>query len=200
VLIDSLAKLDHRSRNAISAALIVLVAIAIYNWTLAPHVAQLHAVQQYKSVIGDLTKRNKILSSSVKLKRKKLGKLLEQFGQLQGTLFTVGQAKEFFSDLQVICEQLDCVVYSLNFVADQRQSVAERAEDTLGIAAESAVLGLIGTYSNIVKLVERLQTRPQKVWIDSFRMTTLDDGSGRLKCDITITIWTIPEKEAVPDE
>jgi hypothetical protein len=49
-------------------------------------------------------------------------------------------------------------------------------------------------------LMERLKARPQKVWIDSFRMTTLEDGSGRLKCDITITVWTIPDKEAVPNE
>ena len=200
MLIDSLAKLNSASRNAISAALVVIVAIAMYNWTVSPHVVQLSVVQQYESVLDDVVKKNKILSSAVKIKNKKLEQLGEQFAQLQSSLFMIDKAKEFFSDLQVISEQMGCTVYSLNLTTDKQNSKEGQAEDATGIVTKSAILSVIGAYGDIVRLVERLQARPQKVWIDSVRMTSLDNDSGQLKCDITITICTLQDKEAIPHE
>ena len=37
--------------------------------------------------------------------------------------------------------------------------------------------------------------RIQGVWIDSLKMKTLDGDFTRLKCDMTITIYTIQDKE-----
>jgi len=195
VLIDSLAKLNSTSRNAISAALVIIVTIAVYNWIVAPHVANLYAVQRYESVVDDVMKKNKILSSAVRTKKKKLEQLHEQFAQLQSSLFMVDEAKEFFSDLQAISVQAGCTVYSLNLVTSEQNS-----EDASRIVTKSTILSVIGAYGDIVRLMERLQAREQKVWIDSVRMTSLDDASGQLKCDITITICTIQDKEAMPHE
>ena len=64
-------------------------------------------------------------------------------------------------------------------------------EDTSGIVTESAVLSVVGAYRNIAKLMERLQSRTQKVWIDSVQVQTLDYSSDQPKCDITITICVI---------
>ena len=195
MLIDSLAKLNSTSRNAISAALVIIVTIAVYNWIVAPHVANLYAVQRYESVVDDVMKKNKILSSAVRTKKKKLEQLHEQFAQLQSSLFMVDEAKEFFSDLQAISVQAGCTVYSLNLVTSEQNS-----EDASRIVTKSTILSVIGAYGDIVRLMERLQAREQKVWIDSVRMTSLDDASGQLKCDITITICTIQDKEAMPHE
>jgi len=208
VLIDSLAKLNSASRNAISAALVVIVAIAVYNWIVAPHVTHLHAVQQYEFVVDDVVKKNKILSSAVRTKKKKLEQLHEEFAQLQGSLFTADKAKEFFSDLQAISVQAGCTVYSLNLVTSERNSEQGQAEDALGIVTKSAILSVIGAYGDIIRLIESLQARQQKVWIDSVKMTSCEDASGQLKCDMTITICTIPsaslgtsrDKEAMPYE
>jgi len=208
VLIDSLAKLNSTSRNAISAALVVIVAIAVYSWIVAPHVTYLSAVQRYESVVDDVVKKNKILSSAVRTKKKKLEQLHEQFAQLQGSLFMVDKAKEFFSDLQAISVQAGCTVYSLNLITSEQDAQDGQAETTSGIVTKSAVLSVIGAYGDIVRLMESLQAREQKVWIDSVRMTSLDNASDQLKCDITITICTIPstsigtsqDKEAVSHE
>ncbi len=203
MLINNLAKLNSTSRNAISAALVIIVTIAVYNWIVAPHVAHLFAVQQYESVIDDVVKKHKILSSAVRTKKKKLEQLHEQFDQLQSSLFMIDEAKEFLSDLQAISVQAGCTVYSLNLVTSEQNS-----EDALDIATKNATLSVIGTYGDIVRLMERVQARPQKVWIDSVRMTSLEDGSNQLKCDITITVCTIPstslgtsqDKEVMPHE
>lgn len=195
MLIDSLAKLNSTSRNAISAALVIIVTIAVYNWIAAPHVTYLFAVQHYETSVDDVVKKNKILSSAVRIKKKKLEQLHEQFAQLQNSLFMIDQAKEFFSDLQAISEQANCTVHSLNLVTSEQNS-----EDALDIVTKSAILSVIGTYGDIIRLAERLQACPQKVWIDSVRMTGLDDASGQVKCDMTITICTIQDKEAMPHE
>jgi len=195
VLIDSLAKLNSTSRNGISAALVIIVTIAVYNWIVAPHVTNLYAVQRYESVVDDVVKKNKILSSVVRTKKKKLEQLHEQFAQLQSSLFMVEEAKELFSDLQAISVQAGCTVYSLNLVTSEQNS-----EDASRIVTKSTILSVIGAYGDIVRLMERLQARPQKVWIDSVSMTSLNDASGQLKCDITITICTIQDKEAMPHE
>jgi len=202
VLIDSLAKLNSNSRNAISAVLVVIVAIAVYSWTVAPHVTHLSAAQRYESVVDEVVKKNKILSSAVRTKKKKLEQLHEQFAQLQGTLFMVDKAKEFFSDLQAISVQVGCTVYSLNLVTGEQNSQDGQAETTSGIVTKSAVLSVIGAYGDIIKLMEKLQAREQKVWIDSVRMASLDSpasggqASDQLKCDITITICTVPSTPA----
>jgi len=200
VLVDSLAKLNSSARNAISGALVVITAIGMYNWVVAPYVTYLRAAQQYEAVVGDIAKKDKIISSAVRVKKKKLEQLREQFAQLQSTLFTVEGAKQFFSDLQPVSEEVGCTVYSLNLVASKPIAQDEQSKDSVNIVTNSAMLSIIGAYSNIIKLVERLQARPQKVWIESVTMASLEDDSAQLKCDLTITICTIQDKEAILHE
>ena len=200
MLIDSLAKLNSVSRNTISAALVIIVIIAVYSWVVAPHVTHLLAVQRYESVVDEVLKKNKIISSAIRTKRKKLEKLGEQFSQLQSSLFMMNEAKEFFSDLQAISEQAGCMVYSLNLLTNEIKSKNSKPEDSSGIVTKSAILSVIGVYGDIIKLIERLQAREQKVWIDSVKMSSLNDTSNQLKCDITITICTVLDQEVTSNE
>jgi len=57
------------------------------------------------------------------------------------------------------------------------------------------VLSVVGVYRNITKLMGRLQARTQKVWIDSVKVRTLDYSLDRPRCDVTITICVITDKE-----
>lgn len=200
MLINYLAKLSRSSRNAVSAALIIIMAIAMYNWAIAPHTNYLFAAQRYESVMGNIAEECKVIHETVKSKREKLQKLREQFAELQSALFTPNKAKEFFSDLQVLSEEAGCTLYSLDFAADNPDFEGKQASDALSIAAKRAMLGVVGTYSNVIKLVERLGVRTQKVWIDSVKMEALNDDAAQLKCDITITIYTIKDKEATVHE
>lgn len=200
MLIDSLAKLNSVSRNTISAALVVIVTIAVYSWIVAPHVNHLFAVQRYESVVDEALKKNKIIRSAIGTKKKKLEKLGEQFNQLQSSLFMMNEAKEFFSDLQAISEQAGCTVYSLNLLTNELKSKDSKPEDSSGIVTKTAILSVIGAYGDIIKLIERLQAREQKVWIDSVKMSSLNDTSNQLKCDITITICTVLDQEAMSNE
>lgn len=192
MLIDNLAKLNRSSRSAVFAALIVIAAIATYKRIVAPHATYLFAAQQYESVLGNVVKKNKVIHNTIKVKKKKLEESREQFARLKSTLFTPNEAKKFLSDLEVTAKETNCAVYSLNFGASE--PVPENKQNK-GISANRATLVVIGIYDNIIRLVEKLQMRTQGVWIDSLKMETLDDDFARLKCDMTITIYTIQDEE-----
>ena len=197
MLIDNFAKLNHSSRNVVSAALIIAVAVAVYDWIVAPHAAYLFAAQRYESVIGNVAEKNKAIGDTVEAKKKQLQELRKQLARLQSELFTSDEAKEFFSDLQPICEQTGCTLYALNFITVELDREDQQSEDSSAIVAKSTVLSVIGEYENIIKLVKRLQVRTQKVWISSVVMETISSDSPQIKCGITITVYTIRDKGAV---
>jgi len=197
MLVDNLAKLSRSSRNAVSASLVLIAAIAMYNWIVAPCADNLSAAQQYEAAMEQVVNKNKTIVNKVKIKKKKLQELNEQSAQLQSTLFTPEQAREFFSDLQAISEQTGCIVYSINLIANKQNPNKDgQLQDTAGIVTKSAVLNVVGVYKNITKLIKRLQSRTQKVWIDSVRLRSLDNKSDQARCDITITICALTDKES----
>ena len=193
MLINYLAKLSNPARNATSASLIFIAAVAMYRWAITPQSGYLSAAKGYESAMTKVIEQNKITAVQVEAKRKKLQGLRESSTQLQSVLFTHDQAKEFFSDLQVISEQAGCVVQSTNFATEKANSESEH----VGIETKSAIISVMGVYQRIEKLIGRLQTRTQKVWIDSIIMRTLDESSDNVICDLTITICQIKQKDTL---
>ncbi len=192
MLVKHLVKLNRSTRHSVSASLIVIALLAMYNWLVAPHAAYLSVVQGYESVMTNLVNKNNLINSKVKVKRKKLQELQEKSAQLQSTLFTSDKAREFFSDLQAISEQTGCMVQSLNMI--KKNPKENQSEDTSGIVTSSAVLSVVGLYKDIPRLIQRLQARTQKVWIDSIKVLTVEYNSDRPRCDIVITICEIQDK------
>lgn len=200
MLVDNLAKLNSASRKGISAALVVVTLVAMYNWTIAPQLTWLRAEQQYKAAVNDIARKCTITNAALGKKETKVEELRQEFAQLQDTVFTSEAAKEFFSDLQVIAQQAECTVDSLNLVKHRQRAQKEEPEKLGGIITSSAALSVLGTYPDIIKLIERLQARPQKVWIDALKMKAIGGGSQQLKCDMTITICTFQDREATTHE
>jgi len=196
MLINNLAKLNRSSRSAASASLILIAALAMYNWMVAPHAAYLMAAQQHRTVVATVARKNEHIGKIVAIKKKKLEKLREQSSQLLSTIFTADKATQFFSDLQVISEQAGCSVCSLNFISKTSEFNTGRAEDDAGVVDRRAVLSVIGEYKDIIRLLERLQRRSEKVLVDSVRIQTVDYRSANPRCDITLRIHTIANKES----
>lgn len=196
MLVDNLAKLSRSSINAISASMILIAALAMYNWIVAPRTNYLLAARRYEFVMNNVVKKSKTIDNRVKIKKKNLQELREHSAQLQSTLFTSDQAREFFSDLQAISEETGCIVYSVNLITNNPKPLRDgQLQDTAGIVTKSAVLSVVGVYKNITKLIKRLQSRTQKVWIDSVKIRALDNSSDLPRCDITITICALTDKE-----
>jgi len=192
MLVRHLAKTSRSKRYAVSALLIVIALLAMYNRLIAPHAAYLSVVQGYESAMSNLINKNNVINSKVEVKRKKLQELQEKSAQLQSTLFTSDKAREFFSDLQAISEQTGCMVQSLNMIKSNPNE--KQSENNSGIVTKSAVLSVVGLYKDIPRLIQRLQARTQKVWIDSIRVLTVEYNSDLPRCDMTITICEIQDK------
>ena len=192
MLVRHLAKTSRSKRYAVSALLIVIALLAMYNRLIAPHAAYLSVVQGYESAMSNLINKNNVINSKVEVKRKKLQELQEKSAQLQSTLFTSDKAREFFSDLQAISEQTGCMVQSLNMIKSNPNE--KQSENNSGIVTKSAVLSVVGLYKDIPRLIQRLQARTQKVWIDSIKVMTVEYNSDLPRCDITITICEIQNK------
>jgi hypothetical protein len=197
MLIDDFVNLNRSTRNTVFTALIIIATIAMYNWIVAPHVTYLFAVQQYESVFSNAVEKNKVIAREVKAKTKKLEAINQQLASACSSLFTLDETKAFFSDLQAVSEEAGCAVRSLNVAMSEPSfgNKRKQAGNTSGIVANSAILTVSGQYSSIIKLLEKLHNYRKKIWIDSFKMEIIDFGSAQLKCDMTITIYTVRDKE-----
>ncbi|UCE99532.1 MAG: hypothetical protein JSV82_00215 [Planctomycetota bacterium] len=190
MLVDNFVKLSRRSRNSVFAASTIIVAITLYSWIVTPHTSYLYAAQRYKYAINSIAVRNKTITEAVSKKAEELVKLRKKTNSLQNTLFSVSQAKEFFSDLQAISTQAGCIVHSLNFSELQMGS-----ETASGLSSQRAILSVVGMYDDITMLLERLLKRSQKVYMQSVRMRSMEGNLAQIRCDITIMIYIIKDIE-----
>lgn len=196
MLINNLANLNRSTRGIIFTALIIIAAIAMYNWMIAPHVAYLFAAQGYESTMTKIAGKNKTITAEVKAKTKKLEELREQLAAADSKLFTADEAKEFFSSLQAISEKTGCIVHSLNITAGKPFSKDKQSEDSsIIIVSDNAVLSFTGRYGSITRLLEKVQNYPKKIWVNSFKMESPNLSSALLKCEMVITIYTIQDKK-----
>ena len=193
MLVNSLAKMSRATRNATSASLILIAGFAMYNWTVTPHTASLSSAKAYESVAGNLAKESRIVATKIKIKHKKLEQLRQESDQLLNTLFTPDAAREFFSDIEVISGQTGCAVHSINFLTSEK---SDELED-LGIGTKSAELNVVGLFGDIARLITRLLDRPQKVWLDSIVLRTIDYSSDQVGCNLTLTIYETTDKETL---
>jgi len=191
MLVENLAKLDSSTRRATSMALIVITTFAMYKWMVTPQAVYLSSAKGYESAMGKIAEQSKSIALRVEIKKKQLQTLRENSAQLHGVLFRSDKAEEFFSDLQVIAEKAGCAVHTINRIANKRNPENER----LGVVTRSAELSVIGNYRNMVKLIERLQARDEKVWIDQIGVQILNTDSDKARCGLTITICQIIDKD-----
>ena len=181
------------SRNVVFSALVIIEAITLYNWIVRPHVNYLRAAQIYESVANKLAKKNQIISNNVTIRRKEHKELKERFEHIHLKLFDPVKAKEFFSDIQAMAEETNCIIYSLNF-SPTDSALDTGQEVSSHITANHVLLSAVGNYKNTVALINKLQDRPKQVWIDSISIEPISNNSEQLKCDITITIYVIHSK------
>ena len=84
---------------------------------------------------------------------------------------------------------------SLKFQPEKTVSESDDSTEKEYITAQSAKLNISGRYKNIVSLINKLQQRPQRVWIDLLNIKKINDASAQLGCKFTITIYLMPDRE-----
>ncbi|MFA5554288.1 MAG: hypothetical protein WDA68_07005 [Phycisphaerae bacterium] len=195
MLIKNISRLNRSSQNALFAALIIIAAVAMHRWIFSPHITYLYAAQQYDVSVSKLVERNKVISREVESRTKRLNNLSEEYTSAMKLVFTPEEAKVFFGNLQSILEKTGCAVHTLNLVGTRTNRRNTKTQEDTGVIENNAILSISGQYDSIIRLVEGLQNHSPKIWMDSFKLELIEPLTGRLKCDMTIVIYTVQDKE-----
>jgi Tfp pilus assembly protein PilO len=195
MLLENLVKKRCSSGNVLMAALVLVGLVAFCNWSFTPYTNYLMAADKYDSVADALSRKNKIIRNNVRNKQKELK-------QLQGKLETVNQnffepieADEFFNSIQRISEEVNCTIYSLNFLPIGAAIGAEPLSTDDYLILHEVTLTIMGSYRTIVALINKLQDHPKQVWIDSISIKSTANENSHLKCDLAIKVYISQNKE-----
>lgn len=196
--LQNLKKPTRSSRNVVLAVLVLIFAVACYNWLVAPHSNYLRAAQRSEQTSGELIRKNKLISASVAAQKKQLVELREEYGRAETELFGFEGADEFFGSIDVVAEDAGCVVMSLVFRSAARQSGSARWRGF--ISPRRATLSVLAGYPNFVALIEKLRGRPERVLIDSISIKPSRSTPGQLDCDMDVTIYVMQHEETDADD
>jgi len=165
--------------------------MALYKNVIVPHTSYLQTERVYASATNKLVKKSSIFQTNIRVKKKKLQNLQSKFEQIKIKLFDPLEAEEFFSDIQAMARQANCLVSSLNFSANDTVPQNKKSKAKSYINPSFAAMSIAGTYKNILAMINKLQDRSRQVWVDSINIEPVNDSSDLLKCDIKIRIYVI---------
>jgi hypothetical protein len=186
----------HRNfsrRNVVIAALVLIAAVAMYNWFAAPYSRYLLAAERYVNAANEMEKTKKMIDAELKLKQKKIDELSKNLELVRQDFFTVDDAASFLESIQTKAEKSGCFVDKLSFSPVKQVSAAD--SNAPDIKKYQVNLSAIGQYADIVVLLDSLQNRQQKVWIDTLKLHLRDTVSDYLVCDVSLSIYTLKIKE-----
>lgn len=181
-------------RRAFSAALILVGAVALYNWVVSPHVGYLHAMRRLEPVVGRMVEQRQRIRGALDGKRQKLRSLQREFAETRQGFFTREESEAFTHNLQSFIEQVGCsiVIADFTYGSDGKQ---DRGPG-MPAAVQDYHIGVIvwGYYDEITALLDRLQNNQPIVWVDSCRMDLLDARGGMLECRLALTTYVLWEE------
>ena len=195
MLLEQLKKTTNSHRNVFLSVIVIIGFIAVYNWVVAPHRNYLMAAQTYESAIDNLAKKNHTISTSLRIKNKEFNELQEKLNLNLELFFDPVETRAFFSGIEAVTEKAGCMMYSLTFSSNDSAS-GTGIEGTNGyIIARGIQLSVMGGYSNIEALMNKLQAGSKHVRIDAVRIYSDNENPGYLKCDMNVTIYEIQRKD-----
>ena len=177
----------------IIAACVLIAMVALYNWFVTPHSQYLLAAERYGNTIEEIEKTTRIINAELQLGQKKLDEISEQFRQKRQEFFEIDDARSFLEGIQARAEKSGCFVDTLRF--SPAREVTVKDNNFIDIQQYQVNLSVIGQYQNIVQLLNSLQNRKQKVWIDTINLHLKDQTTGFLVCDLSLSIYTLKIKE-----
>jgi len=156
------------------------------------------AAEKYQNAAGELNIKSKVINSQIRLKEKKLGELQAKYEEYTNSFFRPETAREFLDSIQATAEESGCFVDTLKF-AEPNPLGSSRKPQTAKFVENRVSLTVIGLYPNIVQMINRLQDRTEKVWVDAINLHLKDESQGYLVCDMTITIYVMKNVENESD-
>ena len=189
MILDYIKRIGWSKGNMIIAACVLIAMVALYNWFVMPHSRYLLAAEKYKNAAEEVEKTTRTISTEIQLSQRKLDEISQQFRQKKQEFFEVDDARSFLGGIQTRAENSGCFVDTLRF--SPAKEIVVKDNNSIDIQQYQVNLSVFGQYQNIVKLLDSLQNRKQKVWIDTINLHLKDQTTSLLVCDLSLSIYYI---------
>ena len=194
MIADRLRRYPKTARNALSAALVAIGVLALYNWVLAPHVGYLHAVQRLRPVMDRVTEERERICRTLEGKVGQWRTLQRDMAELEEGAFREDRARTFVRGLLPLVEETGCVVVRGEFGSEAK--VERFEEPNMPVVAEVSHMNLdvLGQPDQISTLLQRLRDSRPHVWIDSCRCDFSGGEAGQIACNLVLTLYTMVDR------
>lgn len=179
---------EQKREVLLFVSLVAVGLVGVREWVVGPHVGALRAAERYQCSLVAHTERSASVDSALRAARTRLDTLASQHALLSERVFSPAQADEFFGALEAFCMETDCIMGAVNAVDNRR-------ERGFAIEAKTVAMSLQGAYGNVIRLIEKLQARPQRVVLESLRMAAARTDATRVECTLVITIYVKHDEE-----
>jgi hypothetical protein len=196
MMADRLRKYPKATRNASSAALIVVGVLALYNWVLAPHLGYLHAMQKYGAAVDCVAQEKNRIADTLEAKVRQWHTLQRELAELEDGVFTADQAKTFARSLLPLVEETGCMVLLADFAGAGKTTRVEDPNQTVAIEISHLSLDALGQPEQVSALLARLRDHRPRIAIDSCQFDFPDGGSGPVGCHLAMTIYALGNRSA----
>jgi Tfp pilus assembly protein PilO len=200
MLKDKFLKSGPTSKIFISVSTIAIVTLITYGWIVTPQISHLHAAQQQKVMIHNAEKKNVSLKSQIHKQEAELTKLQNQVEAINDSFFTLTEAHEFFSDLEMTALQCGCNISSLTFMSEKAVVPETDHEFFSSVVLKRAEITLTGQYDGILTFFAKLNQSKHLISIGSLLIKPNSGNTDDLICSTTITIYIIENKETISNE
>lgn len=199
MLMDKLGKLSDGSKRMISLMTIILVAMGMYNWAVSPQKSYLKAAQRYDNMMANAGEKSLSIKKGIQVKEKELAIIRQEISATRGSFFNEKTSREFFSDIEPMSHQSNCVIESLNFMPAITTPANEAGDDS-EVILKSAEIVFSGKYENIIQFLRKLNSYSQRITISDIAIESMVSSRKNLICRMAIAIYLVDHKETVAHE
>ena len=178
--------------------LILIGAVACYNWFVAPHRNYLRAAERYESTAKTMERREGAIRGGIAKQKAQLMRLQKELEQAEARLFDPAGAKAFLSGFETVVRQSGCVLSSVTFSLPRGRPPATDAPGD--VAALGATVTVTADYGGLITLMNQLQDRSEQVFIDMIDIRPARNAAAGLACRMNVTIRVLQDEEALTDE
>jgi hypothetical protein len=200
MIADRVRRYPKATRNASSAALIVIGVLALYNWVLAPHLGYLHAMQEFGSVVNRVAQERDRICSTRDSKVSRWHTLQRELAELEEGVFTADQAKTFIRGLLPLVEETGCAVIMADFIGGGKTTRIEDPNQTVVIAVSHLNLDALGQPDQVSALLQRLRDHRPRISISACQFDFSDGGSGQVECHLALVVYALENRKGPAGE
>ncbi len=176
-------------RHASSIAVIIIGAVALYNWVLAPHVGYLHAMQRLEAAVGSIAEEKDRVGGTLEAKIGQWRSLRQELAELEEGVFTPQEAQAFLHGLLPLVEETGCTVVVADLAGHDKTAPIAEPNVPLVVDMFRPSLVVSGRADQVLALLQRLRDHRPRVWIDSCQCDFPDAGAGPLECSLGLALY-----------